>query len=263
MAEASLTLAGVARAGGRLGAVAWIRLATLLALLGGYEAVSASGLVFQGAMPGLPSIAGALVRILADPGFYPNLLRTVQEAAGGVLIGGSLGVACGLAFGMSRLLAAVLDPWVRCLAPAPKIVFLPILMLMFGIDAGPKTAMAALSAFFPVVVATYGGMRQVRPILLRVTRSYNATVLQTVRTVYLPSTLIPVLGSLRLAVGVALIGALLAEVKMSNRGLGFLIIQEYNAFRTPTMYALLIIVFVLAMLANMGVRTVARRFGVR
>ena len=247
----------------RIGKVAQIRVVTLLALLASYEAISHSGLVYRGAMPDLATVATALARILVDPGFYPNLLRTVEEVAGGLLIGGVLGIVCGLAFGISPFIAAMFDPWVRNLAPAPKIIFLPVLLLAFGIDAAPKIAMAALSAFFPVVVATYGGMRQVRPILLRVTRSYNATVLQTVAKVYLPSTMIPILGSLRLAVGVAFIGALLAEVKMSNRGLGFLIMQEYTAFRTPTMYALLIIVFVLAMLANAGMGAVAKRFGVR
>lgn len=262
MAEAGLTLRAPPR-GFRLEPVTRIRVATAMLLLALYEAVSASGLVFKGAMPGLAPIAAALLRTLGDPGFYPHLLRTAEEAGLGVLIGGLLGAACGIAFGMSRFLAQMLDPWVRALAPAPKIVFLPVLMLAFGIDAGPKIAMAAISAFFPVVVATFGGMRQVRPILVRAARSYNASPLQVIRVVYLPSILIPLMGGLRLAVGVALIGALLAEVKMSNMGLGYLIIQDFNAFRTADMYALLLIVFALALLANAALRALAARFGAR
>ncbi len=260
MAQAGMI---VHKTGRRPVSVTRIRIATLVVLLAAYEIVSASGLVFQGAMPSLVSIARALVSICLDPGFYPNLMRTAEEVVAGVVIGSALGIVCGFVLGVSPLWAAIIDPWVRNLAPTPKIVFLPILLLIFGIDAGSKTAMAALSAFFPVVVATYGGMRQVPPILLKVVRSYNAGVLQRVRTVYLPSLSAPVLGSLRLAVGVGFIGALLAEVKMSNQGLGYLVMQDFNRFDTPQMYAVLLIVFALAMLANGAMGAVARRFGVR
>ena len=122
--------------------------------------------------------------------------------------------------------------------------------------------MAAISSFFPVAVATFGGMREVRRILVQVVRSFDASTLQLVRIVYLPSIVVPLLGSLRLAVGVALIGALLAEVKMSNKGLGYLIIQDYNAFRTAEMYALLLLVFALALIINAVLRAIGRRYGV-
>lgn len=259
MAAAGLSLIARSRVRGGL-TVGWVRALTLAAMLAAYQTVSASGLIYAGAMPGLPAIAAALVKTLADPGFYPHLGRTAYEAGVGVVIGGTLGIAFGIAFGVSGFAAAMLDPWVRALAPAPKIVFLPILMLAFGIDAGPKVAMAAISAFFPVVVATYGGMREVRPILVRVAQSFDASLWQVVRLIYIPSILMPLLGSLRLAVGVALIGALLAEVKLSNKGLGYLIIQDFNAFRTPEMYALLLIVFTLALLANAGLRRLEQRF---
>lgn len=239
-----------------------IRLLTLTGLLAAYQAISSSGLVFEGAMPGLPAIAVALLRQVADPAFYPHLGRTAYEAAAGVAIGASLGVACGVSLGASRFLAAMLDPWIRALAPAPKIIFLPVLILAFGIDAGPKIAMAAISSFFPVAVATFGGMREVRRILVQVVLSFDASTLQLVRIIYLPSIVVPLLGSLRLAVGVALIGALLAEVKMSNKGLGYLIIQDYNAFRTAEMYALLLLVFALALSINAVLRAIGRRFGV-
>lgn len=259
MASTSLTAVASTRTGGVT--VNMIRMLTLAGLLAAYQAVSSSGLVFSGAMPSLWAIGSALVRQFADASFYAHLGYTAYEAGAGLVIGAGIGLICGIALGISTLLASVLDPWIRALAPAPKIVFLPILMLAFGIDAGPKIAMAAISAFFPVVVATFGGMRQVNPTFIRVVRSFNASLLQVIRLVYLPSIVVPLLGSLRLATGVALIGALLAEVKMSNRGLGYLIIQDYNAFRTAEMYALLITVFAVALIVNATLREFGRRFG--
>jgi NitT/TauT family transport system permease protein len=112
--------------------------------------------------------------------------------------------------------------------------------------------MAGVSAFFPVFVATFAAARQVRPVLLRVVKSFNATVWQTIRYVYLPALTVPIIGCLRLALGVAIIGTLLAEIKAAKAGLGLLLIESYNFFRIPEMYAILLIIFCFAMLANVA-----------
>jgi ABC-type nitrate/sulfonate/bicarbonate transport system permease component len=123
-------------------------------------------------------------------------------------------------------------------------------MLLFGAGLGSKIGMGALSAFFPVVVATAAGMGGVSPVLLRVARSFNATPWQVVRKVYLPSLIEPAITGMRLGLGVAIIGVLLAEIKFSNRGLGHIAIQHYNFFRIADMYAVLLITFALAVAAN-------------
>ena len=227
-----------------------IRLVTILLILAAYEVVARSGLFFEGVVPSLLAVFAALLRTLADPGFYPHLGRTALEVAIGFPLGVMLGLAAGILFGMSRGLAAVFNPWVQYLAPTPKIVFFPILLLLFGVDMGSKIAMAAISAFFPTAIAAYGGMRQIPPIYLKVARTLNATRLQMLRIVYVPSLVAPILTSLRLALGVAIVGTLLAEIKMSNLGLGYLVIQHYNFLRMPEMYAVLLLTFAIAVGAN-------------
>src|SRR3546814_3895199 len=83
-------------------------------------------------------------------------------------LGTLAGIAVGISFGLWRLLGEVLDPWVHYLAPTPKIVFLPIVVLFFGTGMGSKIAMGTVSAFFPVAVATFAAMRFVRPVFLKV-----------------------------------------------------------------------------------------------
>jgi len=237
-----------------------IRVATIAAVWLVYEAAARSNLFFEGVVPSSLLVIKAVFATLADPSFYPHLGQTAVEVVMGFLIGTATGLATGVAFGMSSVLSRALNPWVYYLAPAPKIIFLPILMLLFGVGMGSKIAIAAISAFFPVAVSTYAGMMQVKGIYLRVAAAFNASRWQTITKVYIPSLVGPVTTSLRLALGVAFIGTLLAEIKLSNLGLGHLIIQHYNFLRIPEMYAALLITFVLAIMANAFMGWLAEQF---
>lgn len=232
-----------------------VRVITAVALLAVYEIVARSGALFDGVVPPLESIVTALTRLLLDPALYPNLLVTLFE----VLFGFLIGSAAGLAVGIWNTVGRIFEPWIYYLAPTPKIIFLPILVLLFGVETGSKTAMGTLSCFFPVAVAVCAGMRQTRPVLIRVMHSFNASTWQMIKLLYLPSLVAPALSGMRIGLGAAIIGTLLAEMKLSRAGLGYLIIQAYNFFRIPDMYALLIVVFALAWAANAGMEAVAKR----
>lgn len=239
--------------------VARVRLVTALLLLAGYEILAQSGLLYKGVVPSLFAIGSALLETATTADFYNHLGITVFEIVAGCAFGSFAGFVLGIVFGLWRFLGRVLDPWVHYLAPTPKIIFLPILVMAFGAGVGSKIGMGAISAFFPVAVATFAGMLLVRPVLIRVAASYHASTWQIVRMVYLPSLVAPVLSAMRIGLGAAIIGTLLAEIKMSRAGLGYLIIQDYNFFRIAEMYALLIVVFLLAWLANSGMERLGRR----
>ena len=127
------------------------------------------------------------------------------------------------------------------------------MIMWFGVGPGSKMAMGALSCFFPVALSAAAGMREIDTVLIRVGRSFRASTRQMVAKIYLPAMRAPVINGLRLGLGIAIIGMLLAETKLSNQGLGFMIIQAYTLFNMPRMYALLILVFALAALVNAGV----------
>ena len=110
--------------------------------------------------------------------------------------------------------------------------------------------MGTISCFFPVALSAAAGMRQINPILISVGRSFRASTWQMVTKIYLPAMRHPIINGVRLGLGVAIIGTLLAETKLSNRGIGFLIINAYSTFNMPRMYALLIVLFVLSIGVN-------------
>jgi NitT/TauT family transport system permease protein len=241
-------------------AVLAVRLATLAALWGAWEATARSGLLYEGVVPSSLAVAAALATELADPAFWRDALWTAGEVIAGFALGTIAAVAAGVALGTRRFAAAAAGPYIHGVASTPKIVFLPIVMLLCGVGAGSKVGMAALSAFFPVVIATVAGMAEVDGVLVRVARSFNATTGDLVRKVYLPALVAPITTGMRLGLGVATIGVLLAEIKFSDRGLGHRAIQHYQFFRVADMYAVLLATFALAVAANalMG-RLAARR----
>jgi NitT/TauT family transport system permease protein len=94
-------------------------------------------------------------------------------------------------------------------------------------------------------------------VLISVGRTYRANAWQMMTKIYIPAMRHPIINGIRLGLGVAIIGTLLAETKLSNKGIGFLIINAYSTFDMPRMYALLIVLFVL----SIGVNALVGRFG--
>ena len=234
-----------------LSARVWLLRALLVTVLFAlWEGVARSGWLFRDVVPTLAVIVRAIARLLANADFYTNLAVTLGEIAAALAIGGVAGVAVGLLLGANRFLSRAYEAFVYYLGPTPKIIFFPILILWFGVGSGSKIAMGALSCFFPIAISVAAGMRQIAPVLIRVGRSFRATPWQMARCIYLPAMRTPIVNGLRLGLGIAIIGTLLAETKLSNRGLGYLIIQSYATFDMPRMYALLIVLFAIAIGLN-------------
>ncbi len=235
-----------------------LRVAIIVTILIAWEALSRSGLLFQDVVPSLIKIAVALGHLLVSPVFYTNLGVTALEVALALLIGGLGGLAAGIIIGGSRFLTRAYEPYLYYLGPTPKIIFFPVMIMWFGVGAGSKIGMGALSCFFPIALSTAAGMRQIDEVLIRVGRSFRASQMQMVTKIYIPAMVAPIVNGLRLGLGIAIIGVLLAETKLSNKGLGYLIIQSYQRFDMPEMYAILIVVFTLAALINTAFSTRGR-----
>jgi NitT/TauT family transport system permease protein len=230
--------------------VTQLRIAIVLATLLIWELLARSGLLYRDVVPSLIAIGGALFRLLTTPDYYWHLGVTAGEIATGLAIGGVAGLFVGIVLGANLFLARAYEAFLYYLGPTPKIIFFPIMIMWFGVGPGSKIAMGAISCFFPIALSAASGMRQIDKVLIRVGKSFRANAWQMTTKIYLPAMRHPVVNGVRLGLGVAIIGTLLAETKLSNRGVGFLIIQAYSLFDMPRMYAMLIVLFVLAIAAN-------------
>jgi NitT/TauT family transport system permease protein len=256
----------------RLGAVTLLRIAIILALLVIWEIVARSGWLYKDVVPSLLAIGEALFHLLtarvmvcdADfavgpmhfawhlpmPEFYCNLGRTLREIAYALIIGGISGLVVGIALGANRFLSRAYESILYYLGPTPKIIFFPLMIMWFGLGTGSKVALGAISCFFPVALSAAAGVREIDKVLIRVGKSFRLNAWQMTTKIYLPAMRQAMINGVRLGLGIALIGTLLAETKLSNFGIGFLIIQAYALFDMPRMYATLIVLFVLAIGAN-------------
>ncbi|HZQ11878.1 MAG TPA: ABC transporter permease subunit [Pseudolabrys sp.] len=233
-----------------IGPVALVRTAIVLALLALWEFLAHSGWLYRDVVPSLLSIARALARLLSQPDYYYNLGVTAGEIGMALLIGGGAGLLVGLVLGGNRFLSKAFEPYLYYLGPTPKIIFLPIAIMWFGVESPSKIALGTFSCFFPVALNVAAGMRQIDRVLIRVGQSFRASTLQMVVKIYLPAMRHPIINGVRLGFGFALIGVLLAETRLSNKGVGFVIMQADSTFDMPSMYAMLIVLFVLAIGAN-------------
>jgi NitT/TauT family transport system permease protein len=249
MAETDRLSPAAAAAPG-LSPVTLLRVAIVLAVLAVWEFLAHSGWLYRDVVPSLLSIGRASADLLSHGDYYFNLGVTAGEVGTALAIGGLSGVVAGILLGANRFLAKAFEPYLYYLGPTPKIIFFPIMIMWFGVGPQSKIALGTLSCFFPVALSVAAGMRGIDKVLIRVGKSFRATTIQTILKIYLPAMRHPIINGVRLGLGVALIGTLLAETKLSNKGIGFLIIQAYSIFDMPRMYAMLIVLFVLAIGAN-------------
>lgn len=233
--------------------VTLLRIVLVLALLAIWEFLSRSGWLYRDVVPSLFAIGKALIGLLSSGEYYYNLGVTVAEIAAALAIGGGGGIVVGLVLGGNRFLSRAFEIYLYYLGPTPKIIFFPVMIMWFGVGSGSKVALGALSCFFPVALSVAAGMRQIDKVLIRVGRSFRADTRQMITKIYLPAMRHPIINGVRLGLGIALIGTLLAETKLSNQGIGFLIINAYSTFDMPRMYANLIVLFALAIGANIVV----------
>ncbi len=112
---------------------------------------------------------------------------TAGEIGTGLLIGGLSGLAVGILLGSNKLLSRAFEAYLYYLGPTPKIIFFPVMIMWFGVGPGSKVAMGTISCFFPVALSAAAGMRDDRPVLIRVGRSFRATTWQMVTKIYLPA----------------------------------------------------------------------------
>jgi ABC-type nitrate/sulfonate/bicarbonate transport system permease component len=219
--------------------IAKLRLAIVLVVLAAWETLSASGLLFRDVIPSLLKIGAALGKLLASADFYGNLGVTAGEISVALLIGGTAGLAVGITLGANRFLSHAFESLLLYLGPTPKIIFFPVMIMWFAsarIEGRDGRAVVLLPVAMPPPACARS------TVLIRV--GHRATTWQMVTKIYL-HVREPIINGVRLGLGVAIVGTLLAETKLSNRGLGYLVIQAYALFDMPKMYALVIVLFVL------------------
>lgn len=200
-------------------------------------------------LPPPSAIAQSLWNGLASGYFWPHLRTTALELLLGVVAGSLLGFLAGIALGEQPLLRRLLMPYVIASQVIPKLALAPLFVLWFGFGMTSTVVITALICFFPLMENTLTALQQVAPERLELFRMLGATRAQTLWRLKLPAGLPTILAGLRVAVVLALVGAVVGEFIGASRGLGALVIATQGTMDTALMFAVLVLIAALGMLA--------------
>jgi NitT/TauT family transport system permease protein len=165
----------------------------------------------------------------------------------GFAIGVAVGLGLGVAVGMSRFVYRGLYPLLVAFNSIPKVAFVPILVVWFGIGSVPAILTAFLISFFPIVVNVATGLATLEPELEDVLRSLGATKGDILWKVGLPRSLPYFFASLKVSITLAFIGTIVSETVASNEGIGYLMMSAGSSMKMPLVFAGLFVIGVMAM----------------
>ncbi|MFN8130837.1 MAG: ABC transporter permease [Solirubrobacteraceae bacterium] len=244
-----------ARGRSRAGAVL-LPAALVVVLLGAWEAYARAGGIDSFILPAPTEIGQALWE---DRGLLWGQFRvTAGEILLGVTAAIALGLACAVAIHLSGLLRRAAYPLLVASQTVPIVIVAPLLVAWLGYDLLPKLAIVALVCFFPVTVAALDGLAAVEPEQRTLMRSLHASRWQALRFVELPAAVPAVFTGARIAVVVAVVGAVLAEQAGSSEGLGHLITQAIPQFETAQAYAAVAVLSAFAILLFAAITALER-----
>jgi len=213
----------------------------LAALLLGWAALSAA--IGSPALPGPVVAIATLVERWAE--IWPEMLVSGGRVLVAMAVGTALAVPLGLWLGRSRRADAVAAPLIFLLYPIPKVVFLPVLLVLLGLGNTPKIALIALIVFFQILVTARDASRAVPEGSIVSVRSLGASSLDVYRHVVVPASLPDIFTALRIGTGTAIAVLFLAESIAGTNGLGYYIVDAWGQIDYPAMFAGIIVMALL------------------
>jgi NitT/TauT family transport system permease protein len=179
-----------------------------------------------------------------------NAWPTILETVGGFVVGNVVAIAIAVGFVHNRNFQQTVYPLAVAIRTVPIVAISPILVLLLGrvSEYAPKIAIAALITFFPTLVNMVDGLRAVDPQALELMRVLSGTKWEVLRYLRWPTSLPYLFSALRIASTAALLGAIVAEWVGSQAGLGYLILATTYDFRTPLLYATMVVASAIALL---------------
>jgi NitT/TauT family transport system permease protein len=235
----------------------WIwtgRIGFAVAMIGGWQWFTNEGWVDKFFFGQPTEIWNSLVKLFTEGtafgSIWLNLGITLQEALYGFALGTAVGIVLGILLGSNRYLSAVAGPYIQMLNSIPRIVLGSIFFVAFGFGIFPKVLLAAVLVFFVVFFNAFQGVREVDPNLVANVRVLGASPRQVAAHVTIPSAMTWIIASLHTAFGFAIIGALVAEVLGSQHGIGLIITQAQNTFDPNTVFACMVIISVVTLVAE-------------
>lgn len=225
---------------------------------GGLLAAWAAAVVASGTkvFPSPRAVASGIAELAHRGVLGPYILDSLERVAMGYLLALVIGLPLGLLLGFSRGASRALNPLIQFLRPISPLAWIPVAIVIFGVTNAAAVFLIFLAAVFPIAVATMTGVHGVPEMMIRAGRNFGLGPFALARRVVIPAALPQVLGGLRIALGIAWLVVVAAEMIAVNSGLGYLVIDARNAGKR---YDLVVGAMVLIGVIGLALDLLARR----
>jgi ABC-type nitrate/sulfonate/bicarbonate transport system permease component len=201
-----------------------------------------------------------LFELFADGTMIPALQFSATAFTVGLGLSIVVALPLGVVLGRSNTVNAMLDPFITAINATPRLVFLPIVLVWMGIGMKTVVTIVFLGAVFPLLINTYAGVRNADRLLINVVRSFGASEWEINKLVVLPNSLPFIVAGLRLAIGRAILGIVVAEFfGGSAEGVGVIMVDAAGKFHVDVVFAGLIIFMTLSLIMTAAVKVLERR----
>jgi ABC-type nitrate/sulfonate/bicarbonate transport system permease component len=187
------------------------------------------------------AVLSAALQLIGTGELPRQLMASLLTLGVGFVLSVVLGVGLGLIMGRSRIAEAALDPHMNALYATPQVALIPLFMMWFGLGFTVKAAIIFLFAFFPILINTASGVKNVGASMVEVGRAYMASQRQILLKIIFPAALPFIMSGVRIAIGRAIVGMVVAELFTAITGLGAMLTLYGNLFETAKMFVVIIV----------------------
>jgi ABC-type nitrate/sulfonate/bicarbonate transport system permease component len=215
----------------------WGGVITIVALLTSWQLGSMFKLVHPIYIPRITVIFQALYDVIVSGELLGHYKISLFRMVIGYSISSGLGIIFGLIIGYNRVVFNLTEPVMEFCRPTPVSAIIPIVILLFGIGNEMKIFIVAWASFWPILVNTIDGVREVDRTLVETARIFGATSWELFRRVILQAASPSIVTGMRVSIAISLIVTVIAEMLAGNNGIGFFVLDAERTFRIPEMYA--------------------------
>lgn len=230
----------------------------LLTLLGVWWATTALAIFPRQVLAPPSAVWGAFTAGIASGDLVSHVSASLGRLGIGYLVGSGLGAAFGLTMGLSRTVEDYTAGLFHAIRQVPTVAFIPMLVLMFGVEETFKIVVVAKASFYPVALAVFSGVRGIPVRYLDVAAIYRLSLLDRLRMIMIPATLPPVLTGLRLGLSRAWVALVAAELLVSDEGIGQMMEMGRQMFRLDVVLMGIIIIGTIGYLLDLAFKVLER-----
>ncbi len=249
----------LARLIGKTSARILSRYGVLLGFLALWQVAASSGWVNAAVLPPVDTIVAALWKGLAGGSLLGDIAISLQRAGLAFAAAVVVAIPLGLVMGQVRAVETALDPILQLFRQTSALALYPVFILLLGLGEASKVFVIFWATLFPLLLNTISGVKEVDPKLLEMARAYGARRLTIFRRVVLPGAVPSIFVGLRLGATTALLLLIASEMIGANKGIGFQVMNAQYNFQIPLMFAAIVILAALGLIANQALVTLQRR----